>query len=42
MARKKTALLMTVGTGVGDDIEKAREDLAHGMLCAIDGMRIEF
>lgn len=36
MARKKTALLMTVGTGVGDDIEKAREDLAHGMLFSID------
>lgn len=35
MARKKTALMMTVGTGVGD-LEKAREDLAHGMLFSID------
>lgn len=36
MARKKTALLMTVGTGVGDDMIKARENLAQGMLFSID------
>ena len=36
MARKKTALLMTVGTGVGDDMVKARDNLAQGMLFSID------
>ena len=34
MARKKRALLMTVGTGVGD--EKNKYSLAHGLMCSID------
>ena len=36
MARKKVALLMTVGTGVGANRVKAREGLANAMLCSID------
>ena len=35
MARKKTALLMTVGTGVGTSKTKI-DDLAHGILTSID------
>ena len=34
MARRKTALLMTVGTGIGGQV--ATEDLAHGILFSID------
>ena len=34
MARKETALLMTVGTGIGG--EEATEDLAHGIFYSID------
>ena len=34
MARRKTALLMTVGTGIGGQV--ATEDLAHGILHSID------
>ena len=34
MARRKTALLMTVGTGIGGEV--ATEDLAHGILYSID------
>jgi len=34
MARRKTALLMTVGTGIGGQV--ATEDLAHGILYSID------
>ena len=36
MARKKAALLMTVGTGVGENKRKAREGLAFAMLKSID------
>ena len=36
MGRSKAALLMTVGTGVGEDKEKAREGLAYAMLKSID------
>ena len=35
MARKKVALLMTVGTGIGEDKEKARAGLANAMLRSI-------
>lgn len=35
MARRKTALLMTVGTGIGGSKE-ATENLAHGILYSID------
>ena len=35
MARKKVALLMTVGTGIGADKEKARAGLANAMLRSI-------
>lgn len=35
MARKKVALLMTVGTGVGENKEKARAGLANAMLRSI-------
>ena len=35
MARKKVALLMTVGTGIGKDKEKARAGLANAMLRSI-------
>lgn len=35
MARKKTALLMTVGTGIGGT-DEATESLAHGILYSID------
>ena len=35
MAKKKTALLMTVGTGIGGT-EEAVESLAHGILYSID------
>ena len=34
MARRKTALLMTVGTGIGGQV--ATEDLAHAILFSID------
>lgn len=34
MARRETALLMTVGTGIGGQV--ATEDLAHGILFSID------
>ena len=36
MARKKAALLMTVGTGVGENKRKAREGLANAMLASIN------
>lgn len=36
MGRRKDALLMTVGTGVGKDKEKARGGLAYAMLKCID------
>ena len=36
MARKKTALLMTVGTGIGGQV--ATEDLAHAILFSIDNL----
>jgi len=35
MSRKKVALLMTVGTGVGEDKERARANLANAMLRSI-------
>ena len=35
MVRRKTALLMTVGTGIGGNKE-ATENLAHGILYSID------
>lgn len=35
MARKKVALLMTVGTGIGENKEKARAGLANAMLRSI-------
>ena len=35
MSRKKVALLMTVGTGIGKDKEKARAGLANAMLRSI-------
>lgn len=35
MARRKTALLMTVGTGIGEG-QKVTDDLAHGILFSID------
>ena len=35
MARKKVALLMTVGTGIGEDKEKARAGLSNAMLRSI-------
>lgn len=34
MARRETALLMTVGTGIGGQV--ATEDLAHAILFSID------
>ena len=36
MGRRKDALFMTVGTGVGKDKEKARDGLAYAMLKSID------
>lgn len=35
MARRKLALLMTVGTGVGEDINKKAKRLAHGLFASI-------
>lgn len=42
MPRKKSALLMTVGTGVGEDREKARAGLAHAMLFSINNNNPDF
>lgn len=36
MARRKTALLMTIGTGTGEDKIKSAKSLAHGLLFSID------
>ena len=35
MARKKTILIMTVGTGTGDDVERTK-NLAHGIFYSIE------
>lgn len=40
MARRKTALLMTVGTGIGGQV--ATEDLAHAILFSIDKFKSRY